>query len=109
MARFTESEVEDAALAWLENLGYKVLSGPEIIRSDPGYRDVVLEDSLRQALASLNPTLPPEALEDAFRKITRVDAPSLAERNRIVHRILVEDMQVGHRPNDGAIADAQAR
>src|SRR3989442_14354059 len=75
MARFTESEVEDAALAWLENLGYDVLSGPEIIRSDPGYRDVVLEDSLRQALASLNPTLPPEALEDAFRKITRVDAP----------------------------------
>src|SRR5437870_5574124 len=109
MARFTESEVEDAALAWLENLGYKVLSGPEIIRSDPGYRDVVLEDSLRQALASLNPTLPPEALEDAFRKITRVDAPSLVERNRIVHRMLVDGITVEYRRNDGSIAGAQAR
>jgi len=104
MARFTESEVEDAALAWLENLGYKVLSGPEIIRSDPGYRDVVLEDSLRQALASLNPTLPPEALEDAFRKITRVDAPSLVERNRIVHRMLVDGITVEYRRKDGSIA-----
>src|SRR6266704_3854657 len=109
MARFTESEVEDAALAWLENLGYKVLSGPEIIRSDPGYRDVVLKDSLRQALASLNPTLPPEALEDAFRKITRVDAPSLVERNRIVHRMLVDGITVEYRRKDGSIAGAQAR
>jgi type I restriction enzyme R subunit len=109
MARFTESEVEDAALAWLENLGYEVLSGPEIIRSDPGYRDVVLEDSLRQALASLNPTLPPEALEDAFRKITRVDAPSLVERNRIVHRMLVDGITVEYRRKDGSIAGAQAR
>src|SRR6266516_3657741 len=109
MARFTESEVEDAALAWLESLGYQVLSGPEIERTDPGYRDVILEDPLRQALASLNPTLPPEALEDAFRKITRVDAPSLVERNRIVHRMLVDGITVEYRRNDGSIAGAQAR
>ncbi len=52
---FTESIVEDAALAWLEGLGYAVLHGPEIAagelaaeRSDPNYRDVVLERRLRQ-------------------------------------------------------------
>jgi len=32
-SRFTESVVEDAALAWLESLGYAVKHGPEI---DPG-------------------------------------------------------------------------
>jgi type I restriction enzyme R subunit len=49
MTRFTESVVEDAALAWLEGLGYGVLYGPEIAfgepgaeRLDPDYRDVVL-------------------------------------------------------------------
>ena len=30
MARFAESEVEDAALAWLAGLGYAVLHGPDI-------------------------------------------------------------------------------
>lgn len=30
MTSFTESVVEDAALAWLESLGYAVLRGPEI-------------------------------------------------------------------------------
>ena len=49
-ARITESEVEEAALAWLEGLGYEVLHGPAIAagepaaeRSDPNYRDVVLD------------------------------------------------------------------
>ena len=84
---FTESVVEDAAIAWLEGLGYGVLHGPEIAagesgaeRSDPNYRDVVLERRLRQALVRLNPDLPPEALEDAYRKLTRSDAQSLVER-----------------------------
>jgi uncharacterized MnhB-related membrane protein len=30
MNSFTESVVEDAALAWLESLGYAVLHGPDI-------------------------------------------------------------------------------
>ena len=29
-SKFTESVVEDAALAWLESLGYAVKHGPEI-------------------------------------------------------------------------------
>ena len=30
MSGFTESEVESAALAWLEGLGYTILHGPDI-------------------------------------------------------------------------------
>jgi type I restriction enzyme, R subunit len=32
-ARFTESVVEDTALAWLESLGYAVKHGPDITPS----------------------------------------------------------------------------
>jgi type I restriction enzyme R subunit len=78
-------------------------------RNDPNYRDVVLEGRLRQCLASLNPALPPEALEDAYRKLTRTDAPSLIERNRGVHRMLVDGVTVEYRREDGSIAGAQAR
>src|SRR5260221_14523434 len=93
---FSESVVEQAALAWLEALGYAVVHGPAIAvgepaaeRSDPNYRDVVLERRLRPALVALNPDLPPEALGDAFRKITRAEAATLVERNRALHRMLV--------------------
>ena len=116
MSGFTESVVEDAALAWLEALGYAVLHGPDIAigepaaeRSDPNYRDVILEGRLRQALARLNTQLPPEALEDAYRKLTRADAPSLVERNRAVHRMLVDGVTVEYRRADGSIAGAQVQ
>ena len=114
--RMVESEVEQAALAWLESLGYVVLHGPEIAqgeataeRSDPNYRDVVLERRLRQALVRLNPDLTPDAVDDAFRKLIRADAPSLLERNRAVHRMLVDGITVEYRRADGSIAGAQAR
>jgi type I restriction enzyme R subunit len=116
MSGFTESVVEGAALDWLETLGYSILHGPEIApgemaaeRSDPNYRDIMLERRLRQALARLNPDLPPEALDDAFRKLIKVDAPSLIERNRAVHRTLVDGVTVEYRRKDGSIAGAQAR
>lgn len=84
MTSFSESVVEDATLNWLEALGYAILYGPDIAagepaaeRSDPGYHDVVLEGRLRQTLVRLNPGLPPEALEDAYRKLTPTDVSSL--------------------------------
>ena len=116
MTAFTESVVEEAALAWLDGLGYAIRHGPDILfgesgaeRSDPLCRDVVLERRLRDALVRLNPDLPPEALDDAFRKITRTDAPSLLERNRAAHRRLVDGVTVEYRRPDGSIAGAQAQ
>src|SRR6185436_10672451 len=101
---FAESVVEEAALAWLDSLGYSVLHGPDIAvgelgaeRIDLSYRDVLLDGRLRKALVRLNPGLPTEAIEDAHRKLTRSDAPSLVERNHAVHRALVEGVQVDYR------------
>ena len=97
-------------------MGYAVLHGPNIAvngaspeRSDPNYRDVILETRLRQALALLNPALPAAALDDAFRKLTRVDAPTLITRNRALHRMLVEGVTVEYSRANGSIAGAQAR
>jgi type I restriction enzyme R subunit len=113
---FTESVVEEATLGWLGEMEFAVLHGPDIAvggptpeRSDPSYRDVVLDNRLRQALAGLNPELPPEALEDAYRKLTKADAPSLVEKNRAIHRMLVDGITVEYRRQDGSIAGAQAR
>ena len=116
MNTFTESVVEDAALAWLSDLGYSVLHGPDIAldgkaaeRTDPLFRDTVLQGRLRDALTRLNPSLPPDAIEDAARKLLRADAPTLIERNRAVHRLMVQGVEVEFRRPDGSIGGAPAR
>ena len=113
MSAFAESVVEGAALAWLGALDYTVHHGPDIAcgepgaeRRDPAYRDVVLERRLRDALTRLNPTLPADALEDAFRKLTRLDGPTLEVRNRAIHRLLVDGVAVEYRANDGSVRGA---
>ena len=111
---FTESIVEEAALAWLDSLGYTILYGPTIAPEEPQaerehYGQVVLEARLRQALQRLNPHAPPDALEEAFRKVTRLDAPSLVGANHTMHRYLVEGVPVEFQRADGSIGGDQIR
>jgi type I restriction enzyme R subunit len=111
---FTESVVEQAALAWLESLGYAVLAGPEIAPGEPqaergDYRQVVLERRLRQALERLNPQFPSDVLEEAYRKLTRPEYPSLVANNRAVHKYLVEGVPVEFPRPDGSIGCDAAR
>ena len=59
MTRISESEVEDAALAWLAGLGFAVLHGPDIgpEGSAPergSYDEVLLPGRLHKALSRLN-------------------------------------------------------
>jgi type I restriction enzyme, R subunit len=109
VARFYESDVEEAALEWLAELGYGVHHGPELELLEPWNERVILEHRLREALARLNPDLPVEARDDALRRLINVEAATLVERNRLIHRMLVDGVNVEFRRSDGSIAGAQAR
>ena len=114
MARFTESEVEDAALEWLAELGYAVLHGPDIGPEGPAqergsYDEVLLTGRLRKALARLNPKLRAETLSDVLRKVRQMETPSLVEENRRLHRYLVEGVPIEVAREDGSISGDAAR
>jgi type I restriction enzyme, R subunit len=113
-ASFAESVIEQAALAWLESIGWSVKNGADIAPGElfaerADYSQFVLETRLRDALARLNPDLPAEAIEDAFRKLTRPEGAELVARNRTVHRLLVDGVTVEYRTADGEIHGAQAK
>ena len=112
MTTVNENTVEQAALSWLRELGWEVAYGPDIApdgdspeRDD--YGDVVLARRLRDALARLNPGLPSEALDDAYRKLTRLEGASLEARNRAFHRMLVAGVTVEF-VAEGRVQGAQA-
>ncbi len=112
MTTLTEADVEQAALDWLAGLGWSVARGPDIgpdamQPERAGYGAVVLEGRLRDVLARLNPLLPDEALEDAFRRLTRPEGSTLEARNRAFHRMLTEGVTVEYRIAGGATRGAQ--
>ncbi len=108
MPCFSECVVEQAAMAWFESLGYLILSGPEIAPGEAAaerdnYGQVVLERRLRQALQRLNPAVPSDAIDEAFRKLTRPDSPSLTANNHNFHKYLVEGVPLEYQRADGSI------
>ena len=113
MAGYTESDIEEATLAWLADLGWTVTHGPDIAHDALAaerldYGQAVLEQRLRDSLARFNPDLPAEVLDDAFRRLAHPEGPTLETRNRAFHRMVVDGVTVEYRASDGAVRGAQA-
>ena len=114
MITITESTVEDAALAWLQGIGWTVFPGSDIAPGTAGaerddYGKAVLERRLRDALVQLNPSLPTDALDDALRRLIRPPGTTLEARNRAFHRMVVDGVTVEHVDADGTVRGAQVR
>ncbi len=105
----TEAHIEGVLLDHLGDLGYvclndKVTSGPDGTSPErQAYSDVLLMGRLRAAVDRLNPSIPPEAREDAIKKVVAFERPTLIEENRRLHQLMVEGVGVEYRAADGAI------
>ena len=109
-----ESHVEAAALEWFGELGYAVGHGPHLAPGEPAaerdsFGDVVLVGRLRAAIARLNPSIPADAQEEAFRKVLRVGTPSLTQTNRAFHKMLRDGVDVEYPRTDGSIKGDKVR
>ena len=113
MAILSESVIEDAALDWFRGLGYNVISGPDMPPGPQSLRktheDATLPSVIRGSLSRINPGLPKEALDDAFRKLIRPEGATLEARNRAFHRMIVDGVTVEYRNDQGEIRGAQVR
>lgn len=108
MAKFTESHVEEAGLAFLEELGYATLYGGDIAPDGATperttYADVILVGRLKAALQRLNPNLPESAREDVLRMVLQTVTPSLTEENRRLHKLITEGVAVSFIDATGAM------
>jgi len=109
MNTFCESVIEQATLAWLDGIGYICLYGLDIAPDGAysereNYGQVVLFNRLRKSLLSLNQKVPVDAIEEAFRKLTKLDSPSLIINNHTIYKYLIEGVPVEYLRKDGSIA-----
>lgn len=114
MATLNESHVEEAAQSWFEDLGYRLLNGPDIAPGEPAaerdsFGDVILIGRLQAAIERLNPDIPTEGHQDALRKVLRPENPSLIGINRRFHKMLRDGVEVEYQRPDGSIAGDHVR
>jgi type I restriction enzyme R subunit len=111
MSNITESIIEQAALDWFKELGYSILNGPniapgELFSERASYSDVILKGRARTVLlGNINPSIPQEAIEDAYRKLTRAihESPLLAANNHRFHKMVTEGVDVEYKDATGRI------
>ncbi|WP_270671091.1 MULTISPECIES: type I restriction endonuclease subunit R [unclassified Aeromonas] len=108
MAFLSEAAVELALLEQLRGLGYSIEReediGPDGHRTErESHDEVVLKKRFEDAVARLNPGLPLEARQDAIRKVTQSELPSLLEENRRLHKLMTEGVDVEYYADDGTL------
>ncbi len=94
MPHLNESDVEQLTIELLEAEGYKYLA-PEVQETEhPDLTEVVLKDRLKAALNRINPNIPEETRQQAFKQILNLPSQNLVDNNEAFHRMLTEGIKV---------------
>ncbi|MGM0168762.1 type I restriction enzyme, R subunit [Enterococcus sp. AZ135] len=97
--RFTEAELEETALEWLEDAGYTPVSGVQFepdgeMAARKSYSDLILIDNLKKALLSINRDASMDVIEEAIRKIVIPQHPNMAVNNRTFHKFITDGIDI---------------
>jgi type I restriction enzyme R subunit len=99
MTKLTENNIETFAIEALQSLGWKHLHGLSIA---PGaehaeresFKQIILTQRLRKAVARLNPDIRENAREQAVQKVLRINSPELLANNEAFHQFLIEKVKI---------------
>jgi type I restriction enzyme R subunit len=105
---------EQPALQWLAELGWEVKHGRDLgpggsMPERESWRDVVLVDRLRSAVAGLNPELPEDAVEQVVQKTLAIMSPNVVEDHADFHRLLIDRVPVTYQDAEGDDRSIRAR
>ena len=108
MKTFNENSLtEQPVIDWFKQLGYEYKFGPDIATGgllvERNFKDVILENRLRQGLKRLNPDLPDKVIDEAVYKLKSVAHPNLEIANKEIYRMLTEGVKVEVENKEGEL------
>jgi type I restriction enzyme R subunit len=111
---FAESDLEEVLIAWLHDEGWSYVPGPTLAPDGEAperasWDDVLLRERLREALTRLNPDAPPEAVDDAFRKVTVLPGTTTETMNQAFHRFVADGIPVEYINAEGRVQGDRLR
>lgn len=108
MSRFNESVVEDAAIEYLQQLGYEYKWGPDIAPDGAhperaSYEQIYLYGRLKAAALRINNGVEPGLIDEAIKRLERAESQNELAENARVHRLLSQGVPVEYRDSEGAV------
>ncbi len=100
-----EDNIEKLNIELLEEQGYKHLSPDQWSGERSDLHEVVLKQRLKQAISRINPDVPVEAQERAFKKVLNLPAQALDENNYTFHKYFTEGIDVEYMKDGNIVGD----
>lgn len=102
-----EDHIEDLAIELFKDLGYNYIYAPDVAPDSDNpirtsFEDVVIVDTLKSKLAIINPTVSPNLLDDAIKKLLRLVSDNLLSDNETIHQFIADGIKVEYSQN-GAV------
>lgn len=92
---FTEDDLEQTALEWLEEVGYEIKNGKEVdVLERSSHQEVVLVKRLKHALLKINSHCSLEVIEEAMKKILVPQHPNVLVNNRQFHKYITDGIEI---------------
>ncbi len=98
MTKMIESTVQNAAIEWLQNLGYIHQPG-KLLKRD--LKKVVLEDDLKAFLQNTYPELPASAIAETMAVFTQHEGMDVDNRNHDFHRKMTQGIDISWKDAQG--------
>ena len=89
-----ESVIEEAIIQLLQNKGYELIDEYDSWISDRQLDEFINKELLLECLERINGIHDLNILKDAINTVTRLESPSLFERNFAFHKYLIDGVTV---------------
>jgi len=101
-----ESGVEEVCLDYFADLHWDVLYGPDVAPDEAraeraSYREILLEDRLRNAIGTLNPSLSLSVIDEVIATVRRPESADVLAENWRIYKLLTTGVPVERRDDSG--------
>ncbi len=101
-----ENDLELACLQYFGQIGYQTALGPDILPEGENplrvdVRQPFLSENIKAALRRLNPAVPKDILQEAFRALTQPQEASPIARNEAIYHYLTDGILIPHKNAQG--------
>jgi len=106
--KFNENNLaEQPSIEWFKQLGYEYKFGPDIstggVLVERDFKDVILENRLRNALRRLNPNLPEKGIDEVVYRLKHIEHPNLEIANKEVWELLTQGVKIKVKDKNGEV------